>query len=172
MKKIFNLLALCIVAFAINSQAQIFNENEYVDDNTVLPLTFTVGDMRMHTCPTGFMSGFHERKNDLLCLHKYNGLTHYAAMDDYSTMRLGMHACAPGSAMVGIHVRNNVLKCASTGPQYIGWPSSSKIDTNSEFVSYGGAGTLRYGMHACPEGWVMTGVHVIGNRFLCSFVGN
>lgn len=171
MKKILNLLALCTITYAVNSQAQWGNENEYVDDNTNLPTTFIVGDMTMHTCPSGFMSGFHKSKNDLLCLHKYGNLTRSSAIDDHITNRLGMHACSPGSAMVGIHVDNNVLKCGSPGiPGAPGWPYGSRIDTNSEFVSYGGAGTLRYGMHACPEGWVMTGIHVVGNRFLCSMI--
>ncbi len=162
------LFAISALIFSINSYAQ-FNANEYVDDKTV-----STGDlMPMHICPVGFMSGFHEHKNDLLCLHNNGNLDRAGALNDHITNRSGMHACPLGSAMVGIHVKNNVLKCGIPGiPGTDGWPYPKKIDTNSEYISYGGAGSLRYGMHACPEGWVMTGIHVVGNRFLCSLVVN
>ena len=133
---------------------------EYVDDNTNITINF----QKMHTCPIGFMSGFHEHKNDLLCFSNYGSVWRVGdGTDNFITRRSGMHACGLGTAMVGIHVRDDVLRCST--PE-----GGRRIDTNSEFVSFGGAGTLRYGMHACPEGWVMTGIHVVGNRFLCSLI--
>jgi ferredoxin len=116
----------------------------------------------MHVCPTGHMSGFHKHNNDLLCYT--SGVISNVAFseDDYNTTRSGMHACPEGTAMVGIHVDHDVLKCAGGGI----------IVSNSEYISYGGAGSLRYGMHACPEGWIMTGIHVVGNRFLCSWLNH
>lgn len=149
---------------------------EFVDDGTLS----TTGK-RMHVCADGFMSGIHEKKNDLLCaledlapevilpdfpspdpLPNYNPM-----MDDYKTKREGMHACPLGMAMVGIHVKDNVLKCRRPRDDYFGFVGI--LVQQSEFVHLPPTSQfLRFGMHACPVGYVMTGVHIKGNLLLCT----
>jgi len=59
--------------------------------------------------------------------------------------------------MIGAHVDNNVFKCAQlqTSPGY----------------RYLDAGTQRNGMHACPYGSVMAGLHVDRNLLACQLPG-
>jgi len=65
-----------------------------------------------------------------------------------------MHCCPSGYAMIGIHVGNNVLKCARLSS---GMSNNRNLD----------GGTQRNGMHACPRGQLMVGVHVGRNLFIC-----
>lgn len=159
MKHVLKALVQCLFlsALSLSAHSQFTDtKQEYVDDNTLA----TAGKI-MHVCPSGYMSGFHEKKNDLLCFRQ--GAPSYVNsgfVDDYNTLRFGMHACPLGMAMVGIHVKDNVLKCAQL--------HNSLVVQYSEYLNYDGGPNLRYNMHACPEGWVMTGIHVKKNIFLCS----
>jgi hypothetical protein len=63
---------------------------------------------------------------------------------------VSMHCCPDGMAMVGIHVGQNVLKCAFLNTGFSGRPHLD-ADTN------------RNGMHACPFGQLMVGIHVDRN---------
>lgn len=65
-----------------------------------------------------------------------------------------MHCCPPGSAMIGVHVKNNVFKCK---PLALFFPP--RLDQS----------TFRNGMHACPQGEIMVGLHANLNRLACQF---
>lgn len=75
-----------------------------------------------------------------------------------------MHTCQYG-AMVGIHVGRNELACETmfldghraANAHFEGASSGSNIDTD----------TLRSGMHACPTGRIMHGIHENKNELLC-----
>ena len=159
MKSIFGFLML--VALNVQSAEIIY---EWVDDRSASPAGM---GKSMHYCPDGFMVGLHVRKNDFLC--RLPGMpSSIQPFDDRDTARWDMHACPYGTAMVGLHVSDNVLKCASI--QNLG-----NMIYWREFLSLspeGVTGQVRYGMHACPIGSYMVGVHVRGNAFLCgSFYG-
>jgi hypothetical protein len=67
---------------------------------------------------------------------------------------VSMHCCPDGMAMIGIHVNQNVLKCA---PLLTGFSGRPHLD----------ADTNRNGMHACPFGQLMVGIHVARNFLAC-----
>lgn len=126
---------------------------EFVDDATAS----TFGKS-MHICGVGLMSGLHVVNNELLCniVARNN-----PGFDDTNTARSGMHACPLGTAMMGAHIGDNVLKC--------GIPLAGSLLVSTEYQD---SGTVRAGMHACPDGWVMTGVHAGNNVFLCTQLAN
>ncbi|WP_431052099.1 hypothetical protein [Roseateles sp. L2-2] len=104
----------------------------------------------------GYMVGLHVKDNKFLCAKM--GSEHYTARDDFSTRRQGMHACPVGSAMVGINVNHDVLRCAVPVDGRILHPETERA------ADWGS----RSGMHSCPPGWVMTGVHVNNNIHMCT----
>ena len=57
-----------------------------------------------------------------------------------------MHCCPDGQAMVGVHVGQNVYKCA---PITVPRSGARFLDTS----------TVRNGMHSCPLNSVMVGFH-------------
>jgi hypothetical protein len=64
-----------------------------------------------------------------------------------------MHCCPAGMAMVGVHVADNVFKCAQlTAPR-----GNQLLDVD----------TSRNGMRACPSGSVMVGLHVHNDQLAC-----
>lgn len=67
---------------------------------------------------------------------------------------VSMHCCPSGTVMIGIHVSQNVLKCATL---VRGFSSGRTLD----------AGTVRNDMHACPLGSLMVGIHVDRNLLTC-----
>lgn len=69
-----------------------------------------------------------------------------------------MHCCPAGTAMVGIHVNDNVLDCAFLEA---GFTTTRILD----------AGTNRNDMHACPFGYLMVGVHVQRDLLACQQSG-
>jgi hypothetical protein len=128
-------------------------EREYVDDNTQ-----STSGKSMHICGVGLMSGMHLARNDLLC----NLLPRAEpGFDDWYTQRSGMHACPVGTAMMGIHTADNVLRCSI--------PTNKTLLIGTEYVE---SSIQRAGMNTCPKGWVMTGVHASSNLFLCTQLGN
>lgn len=71
----------------------------------------------------------------------------------------GMIACSPGYAMAGFDEENNNLLCRRVMPE----GEETFIETSVD------SGTVRLGMHACPQGTYMRGVHIEDNRYLCSW---
>lgn len=67
---------------------------------------------------------------------------------------VAMHCCPSGTAMIGIHVDRNVLKCAQLTA---GFTNIRTLD----------ALTVRNDMHACPFGQLMVGVRVDRNLLAC-----
>jgi hypothetical protein len=67
----------------------------------------------------------------------------------------GMHCCAAGWAMVGIHVGDNIFSCREA------------IAIPAHELCYVDQGTVRDGMHACGEGYYMKGVNVGQNLLTC-----
>jgi hypothetical protein len=65
-----------------------------------------------------------------------------------------MHCCPNGFVMTGIHVNDNVLRCARL---QAGFSGPTALD----------AGTVRNNMHACPVGQLMVGIHVGRNLLAC-----
>lgn len=64
-----------------------------------------------------------------------------------------MHCCPSGMAMIGVHLIDNVFKCAQlTSPQ-----GSRHLDLD----------TSRNGMRTCPPGGFMVGLHVSNNQLAC-----
>ena len=64
-----------------------------------------------------------------------------------------MHCCPLGQAMIGVHVIDDVFKCATLA-NLIGPPFADRT-------------TSRNGMHTCPMGSVMVGLHVGANVLAC-----
>jgi hypothetical protein len=67
-----------------------------------------------------------------------------------------LHCCPAGQAMVGVHIDQNVFKCAPLTVPRSGVPF---LDATPP--------TQRNGMHSCPLNSVMVGLHAITNRLLC-----
>lgn len=134
-----------LLVFSLSASGAI----EYVDEDTL-----SSSGKIMHICGVGLMTGLHVKHNDLLC----TGVSReYPGLDDFSTSRHGMHACPLGTAMMGIHVKDNVLKCSI--------PTHGTLELGTEHVD---SSTERSNMKACPSGYVMTGVHVKHNDVLCT----
>jgi len=68
-----------------------------------------------------------------------------------------MHCCPPGTAMVGVHVIDNVLKC--------------ELIVLTQGQPFADFGTQRNDMHACPYGSIMVGLHVERNVLACQYSG-
>lgn len=87
-----------------------------------------------------------------------SSLSIYTGFYDWTTSctagGVAMHCCPDGTAMIGIHVGNNILKCATV---LFGFTGAPTLD----------GGTGRNDMHACPSGQLMVGVHVGRNLLAC-----
>ena len=99
------------------------------------------------------MSGVHIDSNKLLCL----GVGSSAGGDVYRYIDNGtqttinglqMHTCQTGFAMKGIYAQ--------------GWDTLLCTQANLGGI-HGDDNTQRLGMHACPAGEVMVGIHVARN---------
>jgi len=64
-----------------------------------------------------------------------------------------MHCCEAGWAMIGVHLAQNVFKCAKL--------------TSTAGDRFLDVGTIRNAMHACPRGTVMVGYHDNDNLLAC-----
>ena len=64
-----------------------------------------------------------------------------------------MHCCPPGMALIGVHIADNVFKCAQMADPH----GTRVLDI----------GTSRNGMHACPRGGFMVGLHANNNQLTC-----
>jgi hypothetical protein len=75
---------------------------------------------------------------------------------DYGNQCNGMHCCASGKAMAGVHVGRNTFICRDMVD-----PANETcfVDTN----------TQRANMHACPAGTYMHGLHVDQNLLTCCY---
>ena len=89
-------------------------------------------------------------------------------MGDKGSEVVGIHICAGGSFMTGVHVQENRFLCDDGRS----WPRSgyspADIKTN---VDPGRKGFHRYqshGMAACPPGTAMIGLHAARNVLLCA----
>lgn len=129
---------------------------EHVDDKTL-----SVTGKTMHVCDRGAMSGIHIDKNDLLCV-EFGYVTNpnmYSSSIDVNQQidPFGTRVCPSGYAMVGIHEKDNVIKCA---PVYFG-------NFTSEFMDPKDNRTIRFGMHACPAGSYMAGWQKRYHNLIC-----
>lgn len=94
---------------------------------------------------------------------------------DASTQRNGMHSCPPGYAVSGVHVDQNLLLC--DGNQIFAQRGIRGPFLGNEVIDEPGHTfhqrpyTNGRTMHWCGPGRVVTGVHVLGNKFACSEYG-
>ena len=83
-------------------------------------------------------------------------------MNDTSTVctagGVAMHCCPEGLAMVGVHLDQNIFKCAPLN--------------NTLGALFLDTGTVRNNMHACPLGSVMVGLHRDRNLLACKQVSS
>ena len=155
--------ALILDLAAASASAQVGNE---YTDNPSSPLLNSSGPttlVGMHACDgPHLMSGVHIADNKLLCL----GVGSSAAGDIYRYVDNGtettidglkMHTCQAGFAMKGIYAA--------------GWDTLLCTQANLGPV-HGDDNTQRMGMHACPPGQVMVGIHVARNILACAPVLN
>lgn len=114
----------------------------------------------MHSCPVGtFVVGVHLERNELLCSSNFGGYEAVDEVTDNSTQMTGwhpdgdgtMHGCPAGMGVTGVY-GGDLLNCAplSRSPSLF-------VDKNTQIM----------GMHACPEGTVMAGLHASRNWLLC-----
>lgn len=131
--------------------------SEYVDYGTV-----SISGKRMHVCESGVMSGIHVKNDDQLCFSvTISGAVNpnkYSSTIDVNTNidPYGTRICPTGYAMVGVHVKDNYIKCA---PVFFENRSDYFIDTKNT--------TLRYGMHACPAGSYLIGWQKPYHNLIC-----
>jgi hypothetical protein len=167
-------LGLMTPAYAQNLPADL-QANEYQDPppNSAGPTSIT----GMHGCDgPHLMSGIHVGNNLLLCLGNPASLANdVKRRTDYGNVTtinldgggiLGMHTCnltqnqnSGGNgpeAMKGIHVGSNILLCVPIPIDL----ATLHGDTTTAPV--------RGGMHACPPGEVMVGIHVDRNVLACA----
>lgn len=109
----------------------------------------------MHACPEGMaMTGLNVRSNILACAPVSGSTPRFV---DISTVReaggVQMRSC-PDTPVAGIHVSRNLLLCGSGSSSGNG----PYLDTS----------TQRHGMHSCPQGQFITGIHVRNNLLRCS----
>ena len=156
---------------------------EILDPGPTKPFRTLRGTIR--GCPDGFaVSGIHAGNNVLLCMRMLRpgyqlstvatpsaGNTATSRFTPATQPALGyrgpdFHWCGPNRFMVGIDLQNqtNTLLCSV-------WSASPPVSGGLRLVvDQPPAATQRNGLHACPQGWALVGVHLEQNIFLCGEV--
>jgi hypothetical protein len=128
---------------------------EYVDDNTL-----SVTGKLMHVCESGVMSGIHVKNDDQVCFKVAGPLNpnKYSPTIDVNTTidPFGTRVCPAGYAMVGVHVKDNFIKCAAVF-----------FENRTDWFFGSKNSTIRYNMHACPLGSYMIGWQKPTHNLIC-----
>jgi hypothetical protein len=79
-----------------------------------------------------------------------------------ATVRQGMHACPEGRYVTGVQDAKNLFLCST-------FPGASYVAIINEHIEpfFGTIPHSEQGMHACPKGSVMSGLHTSTNQLLC-----
>lgn len=159
---------------------------EFIDPEpgTQYEVTVTFTDFQkapalmLHKCGgSSFMVGVHVKMNQFLC---EDGIGWFGTAYQPSDLTVnamppklferyqshGMAACPPGKAMVGLHAARNVLLCA---PLQM---TDLFVDSHTYRTTGSGRpiGRPMSGMHTCPKGSVMVGIHDARDLLLCGRV--
>lgn len=182
-------LGLAVTASVCDAAPAIVNEIV----NRGATKTYRLG---VRACPVGHaMSGLHAANDELLCLRmQRTGYTLGAPVKDAGMTATNQY---PGGryAPMAVQTSGGTLLQQFQGPEFhfcgdrrvmVGIDPGANTFLCSEWTRSGDAGlvggglgtvldlppgvTVRAGMHACPPGSAMMGIHVDGNIFLCGTV--
>jgi hypothetical protein len=175
------------------TSAALYVKPEFIQDPPV-PWGSPTPCNGMHCCPDGYaMQGAYLSQNMFRCV-RVATINPAGAEDAYCyvdglgytayTIRNGMHTCALGAYMKGLHVDSNLLTCC--GPpaplisaEYVDGDDepptqytsaaygNASVHTCAPFVQGSGPGGASGAGGATADEWVMTGIRVDANYFNC-----